>query len=249
MSEVYFSGPSGRIEGRYHQNENRVAPVVLVLHPHPLHGGTMNNKIAYHLFKTFVRTGFTVLRINFPGVGKSEGAFTNGVSELSAASTALDWLQNTNPEASHFWIAGFSFGAWVAMHIATRRPEIEGFILVAPPADHYDFEFSIPCPSSGLILAGEKDTIATINKVTPLVEKWRDQKNYVVSYEIIPTAEHFFIQQLEKMDEICEEYINTSLAMRVVKPIRKKRRKRKKRDKNYDESEGSAGGSNNDWYR
>ncbi len=239
MPEVYFSGPSGRIEGRYHQSENQSSPVALILHPHPLHGGTMNNKVTYHLFKTFVRAGFTVLRINFPGVGKSEGAFTNGVSELNAASTALDWLQANNTEASHFWIAGFSFGAWVAMHIATRRPEIQGFIMVAPPANHYDFAFSMPCPSNGLVIAAEKDTIATVDKVTGLVEEWRQQKNYIIDYEIITGAEHFFIHQLETFDTICEEYINTILAMRVTKPIRKKRRKRKKRDKKYDESDTS----------
>jgi alpha/beta superfamily hydrolase len=239
MSEVYFAGPSGRIEGRYHQNENQSAPVALVLHPHPLHGGTMNNKVSYHLFKTFVRTGFTVLRINFPGVGKSEGSFTNGVSELNSASTALDWLQNNNPEASHFWIGGFSFGAWVAMHIATRRPEIEGFVMISPPADHYDFAFSIPCPSNGLVVAGEKDTIATVDKISALVDEWRQQKNYVIDYNIVADAEHFYVQQLDAMDQTCEEYINTNLAMRVIKPIRKKRRKRKKRDKKYDEVEGS----------
>jgi alpha/beta superfamily hydrolase len=73
MPEVIISGPAGRIEGRYHQNINPKAPVALVLHPHPLHGGTMNNKITSNIYKAFVSNGFSVLRINFRGVGRSEG--------------------------------------------------------------------------------------------------------------------------------------------------------------------------------
>jgi len=238
MSEVYFNGPFGRIEGKYHQNENRNVPVALVLHPHPLHGGTMNNKVTYHLFKTFVRTGFTVLRINFPGVGKSEGEFTNGSAECHVVSTTLDWLQSQNPEASHFWIAGFSFGSLIGMHIVARRPEVEGFIFVAPPASSYDFSFSIPCPASGLVVQGSADTIAKINDVNKLVEDWQKQNTYPVQYNVINDADHFFTNQIEKMDNICEDYINTKLAIRVAKPVRKKRRRRKKRDHRYDEFDG-----------
>ena len=110
MPEVTFNGPDGRIEGRYHQSENKNAPAALVLHPHPLYGGTMNNKVVYSLYESFKRNNFSVLRINFRGVGRSQGKFDNGVGELTDAATALDWLQNQNPDISNFWISGFSFG-------------------------------------------------------------------------------------------------------------------------------------------
>ena len=64
MPEVIINGPQGRIEGRYHQNTDPKAPVALILHPHPLYGGTMNNKVVYSLYKSFANNGFTVLRIN-----------------------------------------------------------------------------------------------------------------------------------------------------------------------------------------
>lgn len=111
MPEVFFNGPAGRIEGKYAQSEDRNAPVALVLHPHPLYGGTMNNKVVYSAYKTLVDNGFTTLRINFRGVGKSQGQFDNGIGELTDAATALDWLQIQNPTATQYWIAGFSFGA------------------------------------------------------------------------------------------------------------------------------------------
>src|SRR5690606_10376764 len=141
MPEIIINGPEGRIEGRYHQSSNPKAPVALVLHPHPLHGGTMNNKIVYNLYKTFANNGFSVLRINFRGVGKSEGKFSNGIGELQDANTALNWLHNQNMDASTFWLAGFSFGAWIGLQLVMRRPDIEGYVLVAPPVSKYDFNF------------------------------------------------------------------------------------------------------------
>lgn len=238
MAEIYFNTSFGRIEGRYHKNPNPHAPVALILHPHPLHGGTMNNKITYHLFRSFVRAGFTALRINFPGVGKSQGIFSNGANEINAASSAIDWLQHNNPENAHSWIAGFSFGSWVGMHLATRRPEIERFIMVAPPADHYDFSFSFPCPCYGMVVTGQNDTISTLPAVTKLANEWQSQKNFGVDYKIVPDADHFFVHQMDEFDAICDSYINTALAVRVKKPIKKKRRRRKKRDRRFDEVDG-----------
>ena len=95
------------------------------------------------------RRGFATLRFNFRGVGKSQGVFDNGIGELSDAASALDWVQQIHPEARTTWIAGFSFGAWIGMQLLMRRPEVRGFISIAPPANMYDFTFLAPCPSSG----------------------------------------------------------------------------------------------------
>ena len=99
MPEVNISGPAGRIEARYHHNPRPNAPVALILHPHPQFGGTMNNQVVYHLYYAFQRRGFSVLRFNFRGVGRSEGLFDNGPGELADAATALDWMQAYNADA------------------------------------------------------------------------------------------------------------------------------------------------------
>ncbi|MDP6774555.1 MAG: alpha/beta hydrolase, partial [Rhodospirillales bacterium] len=138
MPEVNFNGPDGRLEGRYNHSKMPNAPVALLLHPHPQHGGTMNNKVVYSLYQTFVRRGFSALRFNFRGVGRSQGQFDNGPGEMSDAASALDWMQSYNPNASGCWIGGFSFGAWIGMQLMMRRPEISGYISVAPPASIYD---------------------------------------------------------------------------------------------------------------
>ena len=121
MVEVIINGHAGRLEGRYHQAKRPDAPVALILHPHPQYGGTMNNKVAYALFTCFRDLGFSVLRFNFRGVGRSQGEFEDGPGELSDATIALDWLQAQNPDARQCWIAGYSFGAWIGLRRARLR--------------------------------------------------------------------------------------------------------------------------------
>src|SRR5205823_11950246 len=91
MPEVIFTGPAGRIEGRYHPALQKNAPIAIVLHPHPQFGGTMNHQIVYQLYYAFAHRNFAVLRFNFRGVGRSQGAFDHGQGELSDAASALDW--------------------------------------------------------------------------------------------------------------------------------------------------------------
>src|SRR5215204_392454 len=100
MPEVVLTGAAGRIEGRYSQGKSETAPVALILHPHPKAGGQMNNPVAVQLFHLFMKRGFSVLRFNFRGVGRSQGEFDGGIGELADAATALDWLQSTNPAPS-----------------------------------------------------------------------------------------------------------------------------------------------------
>ena len=145
----------------------------------------MNHQIIYQLYYAFVHRNFSVLRFNFRGVGRSQGSFDHGQGELSDAASALDWAQSINPEARSCWIAGFSFGAWIGMQLLMRRPEIEGFISIAPPANLYDFSFLAPCPSSGLIIHGDKDAVVPHKDVTGLVDKLKTQKGIVIEQKVV----------------------------------------------------------------
>ena len=106
MPEVIFAGPDGRLEGRYHPESKPEAPLALVLHPHPKYGGTMNNRVTYALHYAFRDLGFTVMRFNFRGVGRSQGEFDQGMGELSDAAAALDYMQFQKPNARGCWVAG-----------------------------------------------------------------------------------------------------------------------------------------------
>ena len=171
MPDVMINGPEGRIEARYSPGKTANAPIALFLHPHPQHGGTMNNKVVYTMFHAFAERGFACMRFNFRGVGRSQGSYARGEGELADAASALDWLQSVNENAQECWIGGFSFGAWIGMQLLMRRPEITGFISIAPPANLYDFSFLAPCPSSGLILQGDQDEVVPPDSVQALVKK------------------------------------------------------------------------------
>ncbi len=212
MPEVNFNGPDGRLEGRYNHSKMPNAPVALLLHPHPQHGGTMNNKVVYSLYQTFVRRGFSALRFNFRGVGRSQGLFDNGPGEMSDAASALDWMQSYNPNASGCWIGGFSFGAWIGMQLMMRRPEISGYISVAPPTSIYDFTFLAPCPASGLIVHGGKDDLVPVASVEKLTQKLAAQKTISVDYRVIESADHFFMDDLNILNNHIEDYLDTALS-------------------------------------
>ncbi|MGV6875434.1 alpha/beta hydrolase [Pseudochelatococcus sp. B33] len=211
MPEIIFSGPSGRIEGRYHPARDKGAPIALILHPHPQFGGTMNNQIVYNLYYTFVNRGFSALRFNFRGVGRSQGTFDHGAGELSDAAAALDWVQSVNPEARNCWIAGVSFGAWIGMQLLMRRPEIEGFLSIAAMANRYDFSFLAPCPSSGLFIHGEQDRVAPLREVIGVIEKVKTQKGIQIEHAVIPGANHFFDGHIEPLIASVNEYLDRRL--------------------------------------
>ena len=211
MPEVTFPGPEGRLEGRYQPSKIKDAPIALVLHPHPQYGGTMNNKVVYNLYYALHDLGFSVLRFNFRGVGRSQGEYDQGTGELSDAASALDYLQTMNPGAPQCWVAGFSFGAWIGMQLLMRRPEIVGFVSVSPPANMYDFSFLAPCPASGLIVNGVNDRVAPQEDVARLVAKLRTQKGVVISHETIEGANHFYEKGMEEMIGLVKGYVGPRL--------------------------------------
>jgi len=167
----------------------------------------MNNKVVYTVFHVFARQGFSVLRFNFRGVGRSQGRYDHGQGELSDAASALDWLQINNPNATACWISGFSFGAWIALQLLMRRPEINGFISVAPPANMFDFSFLAPCPVSGLVIHGKADTVVPEASVAKLAAKLSHQRNITVPVKLIADADHFFSNKLDQLAQAVDDYL------------------------------------------
>ena len=208
MPEVVLTGAAGRIEGRYSAGKSETAPIALILHPHPKAGGQMNHPVAVQLYHLFMKRGFSVLRFNFRGVGRSQGEFDSGIGELADAATALDWLQSTNPAASQCWVAGYSFGAWVGMQLLMRRPETDGFISVSPPTNMYDFSFLAPCPASGLMLHGGADTVVPPIEVERVVSKLRTQKGIVIDHEVVEGATHFWAEHLPEVERRVGAYLD-----------------------------------------
>ncbi len=213
MPEVTFNGSEGRLEGRFRKGKSATSAIAVVLHPHPQHGGNMNHKVVHTVFHCFARLGFSVLRFNYRGVGRSQGVYDNGLGEFADAASALDWLQSHYPNAADCWVAGFSFGAWIAMQLLMRRPEIHGFISIAPPANHYDFTFLAPCPSSGLIVHGTGDEHVPKEDVDKLAARLEAQRGIGIQYTCIEGADHFFRGKLDSLTDVIEAHLKANATL------------------------------------
>jgi alpha/beta superfamily hydrolase len=221
MEEVFFNGVVGRLEGRFHRAETPRAPLVLVLHPNPTQGGTMNNRVTYTMFQAFVDMGFSVLRFNYRGVGHSQGQMDGtGEGELADAIVALDWLQSQDTEATQCWVVGYSFGAWIAAQVLMRRPEVKGFIFVTPPTASYDFTFLSPCPASGLLLQGGRDEIVDENGVAMLSEQLATNHFVDVRYKVLSRADHLYTKNLKELYDTIVQTV-PDIQLRPNKDVRK----------------------------
>ena len=120
-------------------------------------------------------------------------------------------MQQHNPNSTGCWVAGFSFGAWIAMQLLMRRPEIVGFMCASLPANMYDFSFLAPCPASGLIVHGERDVVSPPDSVVKLVNKLSQQRGITIDYSCLEHADHYFTDHHEELEEICEAYLDKRL--------------------------------------
>ena len=210
--EIFIPGPAGRLEGVYYKSKKKGAPIVLILHPHPQFGGTMNNKIVLTVFKAFAMNNFSVLRFNFRGVGLSDSIFDNGQGELSDAAAARDWIEKENIDNSQCWISGFSFGSLISAQLLMRRPEINRFILLSPQPNVYDFSFLSPCPASGLVIYGEKDELVSKEHIDLFDKRIKNQKGIKVPFKAV-NANHFFSNKENELIPILNSYINKEIAI------------------------------------
>jgi len=209
--EIFIPGPSGRIQAKYYKNNKQGSPIALVLHPHPQYGGTMNNRIVFETYNSFYKNGFSVIKINFRGVEKSDGIFDNGQGELSDAAAALDWIERENPGYSQCWVSGFSFGSLICMQLIMRRPEVNKFVAISPQPNVYDFTFLAPCPISGLMISGKNDELVTEESITILKKRLNIQKNIQVKFETIENANHFYKGKEKELANIINKYLKDKI--------------------------------------
>src|SRR5262249_33426567 len=141
----------------------------------------------------------------------SHGSYDKGEGELADATSALDWLQTINPHARSVWVAGFSFGSWIGMQLLMRRPEIDSFISIAPPANMLDFSFLAPCPTTGMIITGEADEIVPEASVQKLTHKFSSQRGIKIDYRVIAGADHFFPDKMDALPGHVQSYLDGPL--------------------------------------
>lgn len=202
---LFIDGPAGQLESILeHPAEQDPIGKVVVCHPHPQYGGTMRNKVAHTLARAFVHAGFSALRFNFRGIGQSTGEYDHGDGELDDAVAAMNYLRDREPQ-SPFWLAGFSFGAAIAIRAAAATP-VDGLVSVAPAVSRFanGFETQPGCP--WLVVQGDKDELVDVDETV----EWLDSLSPGPELLIIPGAEHFFHGRLIELRGAVVEFIQDS---------------------------------------
>jgi alpha/beta superfamily hydrolase len=210
---LFIPAPHGRVEAILKEPGGERRGVALVLHPHPLHGGTMHNKVVFRAARALNDAGATTLRINFRGVGLSTGEHTGARGgEQEDASLALDYLDANYPGLPIF-LAGFSFGARVGLEVGTRDPRVRHLIGVGTPAGirerDYDFSFLSECRKPLLLVQGDRDEFGSVAELRALAARLPPEAQ--VRVEIIPGAGHFFDEQLEELRRVIAEWAEEML--------------------------------------
>lgn len=180
----------GQLEAIYRPGTDEATRVALLLHPHPLHGGTMHNKVVYRAAAALEEAGFETLRFNFRGVGQSTGAYDGGDGETVDARDALDFLLMNQPHFREVLVAGFSFGSLVGLRLGCSDSRVDRLIAIGVPVRLGTPEFLHTCQKPVLFLHGELDDIAPLAPLAELLDQFGDERPFQLA--TIPGAGHFF---------------------------------------------------------
>ena len=203
-------GPCGSIDSSFYQSESRQRPLVLLLPPHPTLEGDMNCAAIRKFFVLFASMGFSVMSFNYRGSGYSSGCFVEGKGEISDAAACLDWARQRVEGASFCWVVGYSFGAYIALQLLMRRPEIGRFIVIDLDSKKSDFSFLAPCPVSGLFLQSEKMHSHCGESTEGLILSLSCQKNAYNSFDLhkIASPNAFSDCFFKNASNVIESYVS-----------------------------------------
>ncbi|HZT59741.1 MAG TPA: alpha/beta family hydrolase [Pyrinomonadaceae bacterium] len=201
---LFIPAPHGRVEAILKAPAGETRGSALVLHPHPLHGGTMHNKVVFRAARALGDAGLLTLRINFRGVGLSTGEHTGARGgEQEDARLALDYL-NANHPTPNLFLAGFSFGARVGLEVGTRDERVRFLVGIGTPVSieerDYDFSFLSGCRKPLLLVHGERDEFGSVADLRALASRLPPEAQVRVA--VIPGAGHFFDDQLEELRRV-----------------------------------------------
>lgn len=190
-------GPAGMLEAvlTYSALPDADSPIAVACHPHPLYGGTLSNKVVHMVSKAFGELGAATLRFNFRGVGLSDGQFDHGVGEVQDMLAAVGWLRERFAH-SPLWLAGFSFGAFVAWS-GHRQAGAQRLLLVAPPVRMFEFTRDDVVDVPWMVIQGCADEVVDANSVS----RWVAQQMRPPRYECLDDAGHFFHGRLIPLRE------------------------------------------------
>ena len=199
----------GRLEAIIKTPQDPPGGAALVLHPHPLGGGTMHNKVVFRAAAALNEAGLVTLRINFRGVGQSTGEHDEGRGELDDARAGLKYLSEQYP-ALPLTVCGFSFGARVGLEVGINESRARYLVGIGVPINKYDFGFLTECRKPLLLVHGERDEYGDVEAVRALVA--RLEKPTDVELVVVANADHFFEGHLDELKRAISGWIEKKLS-------------------------------------
>lgn len=190
-----IAGPAGKLEIAVNAPAGRPRGIALVAHPNPQQGGTLDNKVAQTLAKTFHALGYASVRVNYRGVGASEGAFDEGIGETDDVLAALAYAQSRfagEDSSASVVLAGFSFGSYVQTRVA-RQVQAERLVLVGPAVSRFPIE---SVPEDTVVIHGEED------EVVPLADVLAWARPQQLPVVVFPGGSHFFHGRLVQLQRV-----------------------------------------------
>ena len=180
---------------------------VVITHPHPLYGGTMNNPVVETVQSAYRQHGYATLRFNFRGVGGSRGNYDKGMGEQADVRAAIAYVESMNVSAVD--LAGYSFGAWVNTGVAADSPTaIKSMMMISPPVGLIEFENVNVLSCLKLVVTGGRDDIAPVNQIRDMLPTW----NPDAQFEVIDGCDHFYSGYFEELQSILDRYLRSTKA-------------------------------------
>ena len=207
LRKLYIDGPTGKIECQLRIHPNPTATVIIA-HPHPVHGGTMNNTVVFHSDRELHRAGLTTMRFNFRSAGASEGTHDNGVGEVEDTAAASSWLRGLAPHVPNLMV-GYSFGAWCGLRYAQTSSFLQGFVAIGLPTRRFQFEetlqnFSIPLA----VIQASEDEFGTPDEIQPILDKVPGP----TQLHVVPNTSHLFPKRAKEPAALVVKATQTILA-------------------------------------
>jgi alpha/beta superfamily hydrolase len=203
---LFVPAPHGQLEAILKEPGGTIRRgAALALHPHPLGGGTMHNKVIFRAASALLAAGLITLRFNFRGVGQSTGTHDEGRGERDDAKLALDFLAERYPSLP-ITVCGFSFGARVGMEVGLSDRSVSRLISIGTPVNKYDFSFLTACRKPILFVHGEQDEYGDVEKLRALVAEVA--KNAAAQLVVVPGVGHFFDQGLDQLKQAIADWMS-----------------------------------------
>ncbi|MDH3358385.1 MAG: alpha/beta hydrolase [Desulfobacteraceae bacterium] len=192
--KITFLSEGYKIEGLLNQKDEKKG--VVVTHPHPLYGGDMNNLVVESIVHVYHMKGYSTLKFNFRGVGRSQGAYDDGLGEQKDVLSALSFLADMGMEQID--LAGYSFGAWVNAHALQKDTLTKQMIMVSPPVGFMDFKSIVTMNTLKFVVTGNRDDIAPADMIEKMISTW----NPNARFEVIDGADHFYGGYLKQLESV-----------------------------------------------